>query len=118
MPFPDNSFHLVVFDPPHYAKFIGYDCTLAKTYGVLLPGWQEMIRAGFSECFRVLKENGTLIFKWCAAEISLGTVLSLTPERPLFGHASGKAARTHWITFLKHTGAVAPAPEEGDNHRV
>jgi hypothetical protein len=28
-------------------------------------------------------------------------VLALTPEKPLYGHRSGKKAQTHWIAFLK-----------------
>jgi len=27
--------------------------------------------------------------------------LSLTPEKPLYGHRSGKQSKTHWIAFLK-----------------
>ena len=27
--------------------------------------------------------------------------VALTPERPLFGHQSGKFSKTHWIAFLK-----------------
>jgi hypothetical protein len=28
-------------------------------------------------------------------------VLALTPEKPLFGHISGKRQQTHWVCFLK-----------------
>ena len=27
--------------------------------------------------------------------------LALTPEKPLYGHRSGKQSKTHWIAFLK-----------------
>jgi SAM-dependent methyltransferase len=102
MPFPDDTFWHVTFDPPHYtaASMTPQSC-LAKCYGMLLPGWEEMLRAGFEECFRVLKPNGTLIFKWCATEIPLSHVLSLTPHKPLYGHRSGRKAMTHWMAFLK-----------------
>lgn len=100
MPFPDNSFTLVVFDPPHF-ETLGKTGTFAKTYGVLMAGWRETLQAGFAECFRVLKPNGVLIFKWCEWEIPVKEVLALTPEKPLFGHISGKRAQTHWITFIK-----------------
>lgn len=46
LPFGNDSFPLVVFDPPHM-------------------------------------------------------ILALTPHRPLFGHRSGKAAKTHWCAFVK-----------------
>ena len=28
-------------------------------------------------------------------------ILELTPEKPIFGHISGKRANTHWICFMK-----------------
>ena len=60
-----------------------------------------MIKGGFSECFRVLKPNGTLIFKWDEYEIPIKEILKLTDQKPLFGHISGKRAQTHWVTFIK-----------------
>ena len=103
MPFPDSTFDLVVFDPPHIERMemLG---KVSQTYGVLIPGWEQMLAAGFVECFRVLRARGTLIFKWCEVEIPLNRVLALTPEKPLFGHRSGKKAQTHWVTFMKGGG--------------
>jgi ubiquinone/menaquinone biosynthesis C-methylase UbiE len=100
MPFPDRSFSLVVFDPPHL-KSLGKDSWMAKKYGRLFPTWQDDIRQGFEECFRVLKPKGTLIFKWNETQITVSEILKLTNKKPLFGHISGKAANTHWITFMK-----------------
>lgn len=100
MPFPDNTFHLVVFDPPH-VKSMEMLGAVTRKYGVLLAGWEEVIRGGFEECFRVLIPNGVLIFKWCEVKIPLSDVLKLTPEKPLFGHRSGSKAKTHWVAFLK-----------------
>ncbi len=102
IPFPDESFSHVVFDPPHYStRSMGENSDLAHKYGSLLDGWEEMLMEGFSECFRVLKRNGVLVFKWCSNEIKLSRVLSLTDKRPLYGHISGKGLSTHWICFLK-----------------
>lgn len=98
---PSNSFNLVVFDPPHLRKRNGKTGYIHTKYGSLGETWREDLRAGFAECFRVLKKNGVLIFKWSEGEIPLREVLKLTPERPLFGHPSGKNATTHWITFMK-----------------
>ena len=100
LPFESESFALVVFDPPHFQRN-GASGWIAKKYGTLEGDWREMLRQGFRECFRVLKQEGTLIFKWCDYEIPVSQILALTPERPLFGHKSGKQQRTHWITFLK-----------------
>ncbi len=53
---------------------------------------------GFSECFRVLDDYGVLVFKWAETQLKLKTVLSLTTEKPLFGHKRG---HTFWICFMK-----------------
>lgn len=102
MDFKDESFYLVVFDPPHIIKRGGKKSWMADKYGELdRKTWQESLRLGFSECFRVLKPNGTLIFKWSEFDIPLKDVLKLTPAKPLFGHRSGKQQKTHWVSFLK-----------------
>jgi SAM-dependent methyltransferase len=100
LPFPSDTFALVVFDPPHFAR-TGNPGYLAKMYGRLEGDWRDMLRRGFAECFRVLRPDGTLIFKWTDTETPVRDILALTPEKPLFGHRSGKQARTHWIAFLK-----------------
>ena len=101
LPFPDETFHLVCFDPPHLVK-VGHNSWLAKKYGQLNKStWQEDLKAGFSECFRILKTNGTLIFKWNETDIPVKDILSLTEHKPLFGHISGKRSNTHWISFIK-----------------
>jgi hypothetical protein len=99
--FYDESFSLVVFDPPH-VKWRSVDGWMADKYGQLdKKTWQEDLRAGFAECFRVLKKDGVLIFKWSEIDIPLKEVLALTPMQPLFGHPSGKASKTHWVAFMK-----------------
>lgn len=99
--FEDNSFEVVVFDPPHL-KTLGDNSYMIKMYGRLDPiTWKDDIRKGFSECFRVLKPNGVLIFKWNEYEIPLREILKLTDQQPLLGHPSGKQQKTHWVTFIK-----------------
>jgi hypothetical protein len=101
---PSNHFKLVVFDPPHLNK-LGQNSWMAKKYGVLNNTWQDDIRKGFSECFRVLENNGVLIFKWNESQIKTSEILKLTDAKPLFGHISGKRANTHWMCFLKYGSA-------------
>jgi len=98
---PDNSFSLVVFDPPHLK--LGRKSYFAQIYGSLENTWKDDITKGFAECFRVLKEDGVLIFKWSESDILLREILALTPVKPLFGHRSGKAQKTHWVCFMKTT---------------
>ena len=100
MPFDGGSFKLVVFDPPHLVK-CGKNSWLAKKYGVLGSDWKDDIKRGFSECFRILEDNGIMIFKWNENDISVSSILNLTPERPLFGNRCGKQAKSHWIVFMK-----------------
>lgn len=102
MPFDDNSFKLVVFDPPHLEN-LGKNSWTAKKYGRLVGDWEQDLRLGFSECFRVLQPYGILIFKWNETRIPVSRILKLTDRLPLFGHKSGKQQKTHWITFMKDT---------------
>lgn len=97
MPFDDESFYLVVFDPPHILK-AGEESWLAKKYGKLDDNWREDISKGFNECMRVLKTNGTLIFKWNEDQIALKEVLKCFAQNPLFGN---KRSKTHWLVFMK-----------------
>lgn len=100
LPFADETFWHVVFDPPHLHR-LGKDSFMAQKYGRLAPSWKDDIEAGFAECFRVLKPNGTLIFKWNEDQIPVRDVLELTPHKPLYGHRSGRLSKTHWIAFIK-----------------
>ena len=97
IPFPDNSFKLVVFDPPHLVR-AGENSWLAKKYGKLGENWKEDIKQGFNECFRVLEPYGILIFKRNEEQVKLSEILKLTNQIPLFGN---KRAKTHWLVFMK-----------------
>lgn len=100
LPFPDETFHLVVFDPPHLNK-IGEGAWMAKKYGKLLPTWQDDLRQGYEECMRVLQPFGILIFKWNEHQVKLSQVLSALQAQPLFGHTSGRHGKTIWMAFMK-----------------
>ena len=97
IPFDDNSFYLVVFDPPHLIK-AGVDSWLGKKYGILGQDWRSDIAQGFRECIRVLKPNGTLIFKWNEDQIPLKDVMKCLSKEPLFGN---RRSKTHWLVFMK-----------------
>lgn len=100
MPFADGAFKLVAFDPPHLVQ-AGPKSWLAAKYGKLSDNWQEDLSKGFAECFRVLANDGVLVFKWSETQVKLSQVLALTPHQPLFGNTSGKKAGTHWLVFMK-----------------
>lgn len=100
MPFSEDSFALVVFDPPHLVR-AGPRSWLAAKYGKLGTDWREDMRTGFAECFRVLRPEGVLIFKWNETQVPVQEILDCAVHSPLFGHRSGKRSNTHWITFMK-----------------
>ena len=98
MPFTDNTFSLVVFDPPHLIN-AGDKSWLARKYGTLDPiTWKYDLQRGFNECMRVLKPQGTLMFKWSEGQIPTSEVLKLFPQDPLF---EDKRSKTRWIAFMK-----------------
>lgn len=57
LPFDDNTFSLVIFDPPHLQK-VSETAWLYKKYGKLGEDWPKMLHDGFAECMRVLKPDG------------------------------------------------------------
>lgn len=118
MDYPDGSFKLVIFDPPHLLRNVGnskfddiYGSLNAKDapsgyqhikYGALgNRDWRETIKLGFKECFRILANGGFLIFKWSEIDIKVSEILKLTEYKPIIGHKSGKRSLTHWILFQK-----------------
>ena len=100
LPFADNTFSLVVFDPPHLttAKETAW---LVKKYGKLYEGWPQMLHDGFAEGMRVLKPDGIMIFKWSEYNIPANDVWKAIGQKPLFGHHSGKKSKTFWGVFMK-----------------
>lgn len=103
LPFDDSTFSVVIFDPPHLVR-AGPQSWQAAKYGRLdRDTWRDDLRAGFAECFRVLRPEGVLIFKWNETQIPVSQILALTDQKPLVGHRVGKQMKTHWITFIKET---------------
>lgn len=97
IPFEDNSFHMVVFDPPHLLN-VGANSWLCKKYGRLSKNWKEDIQKGFEECLRVLKPCGTLIFKWSECQIPFKELLAAIKKEPLIYHKNNK---TYFLVFMK-----------------
>mgnify|MGYP000880626984 CR=1 FL=1 len=100
LPFKNKKFNMVVFDPPHLIHG-GQNSWLVKKYGILPKDWQETIKKGFDECWRVLKPKGCLIFKWNETQITVSEILNTIGKQPLLGHKSGKQNKTHWLVFYK-----------------
>lgn len=101
MPFENNSFKLVIFDPPHLVS-LGKNSWMAKKYGILDSTWRSDIKQGFDECIRVLEPFGILVFKWSENQIKVSEILKIINRDPLIGHKSGKALGSHWMIFMKN----------------
>jgi len=107
IPFDDESFNLVIFDPPHL-KWTSPKSIMGKSYGVLNSAtWAMDIQLGFVECMRVLKIDGVLIFKWNDHDISTKELLQAIPYKPIFGNKDHKGrSTTHWLIFMKESKLV------------
>lgn len=97
IPYEDNIFKMVVFDPPHLIH-AGENSWLGKKYGTLPKDWPEYISQGFNECMRVLEPYGVLIFKWSEEQVKVSEVLKCINHKPLFGD---KRSKTRWMVFMK-----------------
>ncbi len=97
MPYEDNSFKVVVFDPPHLCH-AGTGSWLGQKYGILPRDWSTYLKSGFDECMRVLEPDGLLVFKWNEDQIKLYEVLKIFEVKPLLGDQRGK---TRWLLFMK-----------------
>ena len=105
LPFEDNTFHLVVFDPPHIVSEKGNNRWLTKAYGHYKSKEEAIasVVGGVQECMRVLKPYGVLIFKWAETSIPTPDIINEIGYTPLFGHRSGKKLGTNWLCFMKET---------------
>lgn len=98
MPFEDDSFPLVVFDPPHLTIGNGWQ---VQKYGKLPKDWKNWMTSAFAECWRVLRPEGTLVFKWYEYTIPLSEVLECAPCAPVLGNRKPRQSKTHWLVFFK-----------------
>lgn len=89
MPYPDNCFKVVVFDPPHLVH-AETGSWLRQKYGVLPDDWPIYLKAEFDECMRVLEPDGLLLFKWNEDQIPLSKVLKAFNTKPLLDDQRGK----------------------------
>jgi len=109
--FPDETFKLIVFDPPHIVKksyFGNYDAGMPRKFGLLQADTMEAdIRLAFKELWRVLKPFGILIFKWNNQYVSSDNLIKLAPAKPLFYQISASVVKakalvkTLWFCFMK-----------------
>jgi hypothetical protein len=107
MSFPDKTFRLVIFDPPHLHS-LRVTSIMRKKYGCLSElHWSHDLTLALNECWRVLDDYGILIFKWNDIEIPYKKILELVDFEPLIMNiTAGQKAlkqknRSYWFTFMK-----------------
>ena len=99
IPFADETFDLVVFDPPHLVR-AGKTSWLAKKYGTIdLMGWPNEFHKAFQEIMRVLKPTGIMLFKWNEDQIPIKKVFEAFDQQPILGDMKSK---TKWSVFIKN----------------
>jgi hypothetical protein len=111
LPYSDESFNLIVFDPPHDIRVKPSDVNsrFIQDFWYLTPeSWQSDVKRGLAECWRCLKPMGVLIFKWNTMCKKESSVIPLFPAKPLFyqitkGNITAKKSesKTLWFCFMK-----------------
>ena len=92
LPFTDNYFDMVLFDPPHFIKPKEEDNTMINRYGYLpTDNWKQILKLGITELFRILKPEGVFILKWAETQKKIDEVLCLFPYKPIFGSQNNKS---------------------------
>jgi SAM-dependent methyltransferase len=106
--FADESFSLIVFDPPHFIDSRRGEAfktmALKDSFGALhAETWPSDITKTAKELWRILKPNGVLVFKWGDHDINYKRVIKLFPVEPLFGQITNKNkySKTLWFCFMK-----------------
>lgn len=100
IPFEDNRFNLVIFDPPHLIK--RGNGIITQKYGLLEEDWKVDIGKGFIECMRVLRPGGFLQFKWSEYDIPMAEISPLFPCRPIYyQRRKGRGFSGYWAMFRK-----------------
>jgi len=106
LPFADEAFELIAFDPPHRIKDGGMSQlsgVIELKYGALsAETWQSDLQRSFKELWRVLQPGGTITFKWADVHKGHDEVLSLLNQTPLYGTTTQKGENeTKWWVFHK-----------------
>jgi len=100
---PSNTFWHIAWDIPHIIKWTSG--LITTKYGALSQGsenWQDDLRRGFEEIYRVLKMHGTLVFKYNDLNIKASEMLSNFPVDPLYGALTKKGVNnTFFFVFMK-----------------
>jgi len=106
LPFKDQIFDLVIFDPPH-ANF-SENAQMSERYGYFTTRQiTAAIKKGAIEFNRVLNGNGMVLFKWNTHSQRLRRVIAFFEPnfKPLFGQKVAyklkHASSTYWVCLKR-----------------
>lgn len=118
--FPDNTFYLIVFDPPHCVMSDQNKGRTNHDYGhIRIKTFNIDYYQAFKELYRVLKPFGILNFKWNSHDIDADRILSLAlPWKPLFGQKvsmkTKHSSTTSWFCFMKIPETIVSTEQTGE----
>lgn len=123
LPFRDDAFDLVVFDPPH--TNFGANGKMTAAYGhSTMPEIRDLIAATAAEAARCTRAQGLMALKWSDRDTGLPAVLGLMPMwRPLFGHhvaqrarraSSDRVSTTWWLFGSQRHGGCCSSTRDDD----
>ena len=87
-----ERFNTVILNPPPFTDTAWHSGT-----------WQNDLVEAFSEAFRVLKPNGSLIFVWNEWKVPLSDILTCTKRIPVIGNRLPTKAKLHFLYFIKRS---------------
>ena len=102
LPFEDNTFRLIVLDPPQIiTKSEG--STLTQCYGKLDEDYDRLFKKGIKELWRVLDNQGILFLKFNNVHIKFKEILKHFPVEPLFQTSTNRSknVETRWYCYMK-----------------
>lgn len=105
LPFPDKRFKLIIYDPPHRTTKDAPKWVV-RDYGGLIPEtWQSDIKKSFAELWRVLQDDGVLVFKWNDHQYPIEQLYPLFPTKPVIQQTTtnGTSSDTFWVLFMKYS---------------
>ncbi len=103
LPFENNRFKLIIFDPPHILGKMDKS-TLKACYGVLdKNNYEDVLKEGIIELWRVLDNYGTLFLKFNNVHIPFDNILNLFPVKPLIQTSTNRSknCESRWFCFMK-----------------
>jgi len=97
---PDNTFKVVIMDPPHLRSLWDKSWMAMKYWKVSRERKVDM-ELWFKEAMRVLQDRWILIFKRNDSEISVSEIVKIFPIKPSIWQRTWKNNKTIRLIYIK-----------------